>query len=348
MSLNPLFPKNNPHTINVDWLSIWCTNNSSEIVCSDANVQLRKLPIKTKHFKEVHELYSYGRRIATIASSPSSSIFQANKVMLKLDNWLIYQPNVRSIVETIISNLNLTFNHISRIDVAMDFQKFANGLNPQKLISHFKDGKYIKKGHGTYSENGKYGKNVSNNYLRFGSSDSPFSYYLYNKSLEMKEVKEKPHIREKWTKNKFNNNLTCWRLEFSIKQSTKAFISKSTGEFIDMNTLDILNPQAYQDLFRYLVNTFFVFYKSNGLKRKSDNRKLNLFCSNFSDMQLDRITDKLESDRVDKMLINKLNQFYQDMRELNSPEADAANLVMCKMITSRNLGEWASKKGIVL
>lgn len=39
-----------------------------------------------------------------------------------------------------------------------------------------------------------------------GSGKSSYSVYLYNKSKELKEVKDKPYIRELMEKAGFNNN----------------------------------------------------------------------------------------------------------------------------------------------
>lgn len=91
--------------------------------------------------KEVHPIYrkSYtlaykGINIVHVHYEPASLSIPQNYVAVKVDNRLLYSSKWGFYLHVAIDTLQLEINNITRIDLCMDFQKFANGLQPYDFM----------------------------------------------------------------------------------------------------------------------------------------------------------------------------------------------------------------------
>ena len=309
-SLN-LFGKNSPAVIGIDWLQLYVEVPEGFINLLSNKYELKVEDYQTRQFKKVITIKERVNDVVlgSIVIDPHSKIMQQNAGLLKIENCYLYQTNLKGWINKLLTDLKLILLNVTRIDYFIDFEKFANGHNPETFIQSFISGQTIKCGKAKFQLCGNVKKSFTYNYLKFGSKTSEVNYYLYNKSLEMKEVKHKPHIKEQWNKNKIGIKRDVWRLEFSVKGGMKELIA-DTGESIStLKELKILEHSTIKQFLHYLIGKNWQFAtKENFEKDKNISRvkKIQFFnlekCNNI----YARVTEKKTSNRMDKDFIKKL------------------------------------------
>lgn len=337
-----------PPTLSVDWLQINVKRSIDNLDQFHPFFKAKNLPLGTRHFKLVQELYQNNKRVATIVSKPHSPLLDQKMMLIKFDNWVLYGKNLPTYVDQFLKLNQLKFQNISRIDICADFQEFYNKMEPQNFIHKFVRSTAIK--FGKCSKFRAVGSQVGSVHifesLKFGSNLSEISYYLYNKKKEMTEVKWKPWIAEKWEKAGFNMNKDTWRLEFSIKSGAKQMLNKDTGETKLLASLEILEPKLLQLSYNILRTHYFRFVWNDGQIKKSRMRELNLFKGNYSNYSIIDCDGKHDANRATKIFIKKLEEVNQELRGNNFDMAIAANDLKQLMITSRGLQSWAMRNDL--
>lgn len=226
-------------SISIDWLQLHCICPSDITAAIYGNYILTDIG-RFAAFKNVYEIFTQvnirgeikpGERIATLATRPDKGILKPEASFLKIDNKYLYSANLRALVEDIISALNLKFKNISRVDFAADFVCFKNNLHPETFIGRFismpdkNSIRYVKLRKTKATLYFDHGRINEYSYLRLGTAQSNLLYYLYNKSKELREKKNKPWIKEKWLQDGISDQLQdVWRLEFSIHACSKGLI----------------------------------------------------------------------------------------------------------------------------
>lgn len=344
--------------ISVDWLQLNCRYIDPVGTIIPTGMILKLQDYQTKHFKKVYILYTMQwDEMATLACEPHSSVLKNNMVLLKINNKFLYNPNLQNMVMKLLDDLKLIFVSITRIDLAADFNFFEKYYNPEKFIFDFLQQKIFKTGKAKFSVYGETNRRkktkLRSNYLRFGSETSEVSYYLYNKTIELEQVKNKPYIRELWKKIDLDTKKDIWRLEFSIKSNLKAAIEEETGEYIcNLNHLNILLENNVLSLYKAMFEKHFNFVKSAELKKDSNlsrAKKINLlnFVENTK-FRIERISEKKESNRADKIFLKKLKEFNSEMRGsdilFEQEIGEKVNEILIQYANSRALLEWAEKK----
>ena len=164
--------------------------------------------------------------IAVLASEPRSEMcMKEDSGLIKIINKYLYQNNLLHFVQSLFHDLQLTLINVTRFDIAADFERFDT-IECQEFIEMFTNRLFIKKtaakmkmmGDSWSVDKGKMTGGISS--LKFGLETSDVNYYLYNKSLELKQVKDKPWIRDHWKANGWNEKTDVWRLEFSLHSNT--------------------------------------------------------------------------------------------------------------------------------
>lgn len=177
-----------------------------------------------------------------IYMNPKMSSVDPNSVSLKVANRLLYKADWSWYLHDIIEALHLTIKNITRIDMCLDFQKFAyQDLTPSEFIHRYVQDQsvattetYVREGSNEYCIYGKKKmipaeetEEITDDteisvlsdfeYIRFGSRNSGVCTYLYNKSKELRDKKSKPWIRQRWEESGLNEEEgDIFRLEFSI------------------------------------------------------------------------------------------------------------------------------------
>lgn len=296
----------------IDWLQINATGRMTDSVVAQLELQA----YSTRVFKSVYILKAFTEDIATIACNPLSPVIPSDTHLIKFHNKLLYSTDLEQRVQYILNYLGLTFKGLSRLDLAHDFNKFSNNLQPQNLINRFLTKKWLHVGKQSFKVYGKGGINQSFETLRFGKNDSELSVYLYNKSIELSEVKDKPWIREFWQQNGVNQSFDVWRLEISMKGNRLHYIDENSGSIERLSLSNIFDQQFLHHLYFSLINKYFKFVRPETNRNISRMQQITLFDESYNKFDFIKLNDKKESDRSIKIFIKKLEEFNSIVRKI--------------------------------
>jgi hypothetical protein len=324
------------------------------------------MPYQTRHFKAVYEIFDKDLRIATLAADPHSDILKFNSGLLKLDNQVLYQVNLLAYVQQLLKDLDLKFNSYSRLDIALDFYTFARGLKCDKFINNFLNSDYAKLGRcckgriafETKNEesgqlvklvDGLPAKNVRRSQkrvqlqtLKFGAETSDTTYYLYNKTKELEQVKMKPWIVDNWKANNWDSKTDVWRLEFSLKSNTDAIVDPESGSMITLKDIEAI--EHITDIYKFCLKKYFSFVH-NEKKRKDRNKPVVLFAKDFAtDAIKIKMSDKKDSTRSTKIFAKALQLTNQELRGHDFNLAIYGNSYLTHVIKHHGLEDWAKRK----
>lgn len=300
--------------VSIDWLQINLRVIPTILEKIEKTFEVIILPFKTRHFGEVVNLKLKGHDYATLQWKPLSKILAPDMMLVKFSNQMIYRYDCASLVSQFISFTNSEFISYSRIDVCVDFQSLIDFKNPEDFIKEIMRSNVLLKGNSKFKCIGSIGKLVKYDYFRIGTENSDISWYMYNKSKELQEVKEKPHIRELWDKSGFLIGVDVWRIEFTLKGSKQEFFDTTTGEIFSMKMYNLPGRDNIKRLLTGLINNKLVCYYNNNAKVKSRQDKVKLLdLSNIESLSI-HPSFKTESNNMDRFLLKKINEVNNDLR----------------------------------
>lgn len=310
--------------------------------------RVEKQPFSTRHFKTIEELYYDNKHVAQVRRDPHSSEIPKEMVLIKFDNWLLYRYNMFDYCKRFFELNGLNFKGFSRIDFSLDFQEFDNGMKPQAFINQAATGNFLKLGKSRKATTKFSQKNneIQYEYLRYGSAYSDFSYYMYNKSLEMREKKHKPYIHDSFVQAGFDMTLDVWRIEFSMKANNRSLTDTITGETLSLQDLSLLTHDNLKTCYGTLRERFWDFRRKDKQKKKCRMKKICLFKREFSDFMITEGDANKDATRSTKIFIKKLEETAQELRGQDMTHTWAAIDLKRKLISDYGLNDWAHKKGI--
>lgn len=220
-------------------------------------------PLFNQHF-----LISWKKRkIAHISMEPRPSSLHPLSAMIKVDNKLLYEPNWLFYFKDVCAALQFEIMNISRVDICADFVEFCDGRQPLNFVKSYMQ--VARKGHPSFIRCGSnkfcvYGrKDMSSlhfDYVRWGSRDSEVCTYLYNKSKELRDKKDKPWIRERWRVFRGDDeSIDVWRIEFSINSQGLKVMNISDGYIFDLFVDDFATFSKCKTLFYIYADKYFKF-----------------------------------------------------------------------------------------
>lgn len=334
--------------LNCDYLDCHVNFSSQKAGSYPSHFTVKKLPHGTRHFSIIEEFFIEKKRIATIRRAPFSELLPAELVLCKFDNWTLYKYNPFDFASKFFRTCGLKFNNFARIDLSLDFQEFENGMDPSLFIKRYLTGSILKMGKaakfkvvGTQTP-----KEHTYESLRFGSLLSEISYYIYNKTKEMEQVKWKPWIHSTWESNGFAIDKDVWRLEFSVKSGNKILLDADTGESKMIHSLETLQRDNMKIVYEVLRDKYWQFVWNDGQQKKNRMRKLKLFKPTEYNFQLCELEGHKEATRSTKIFIKKLEETATELRGADMEGVFAANHLKAKMISDFGLQQWAVRKGI--
>lgn len=297
--------------VNIDWLEVYALEDYRTTPCNAEFFRrdgwhVDERDYGTRVYDEMFTLYDIHdcpiieiRRKPFSTESHNHGFFPPESCHIRLTNAGCYYPNAVNMLREFLARYNYELRKIYRLDICCDFEKFDKGDDPAKFMERYMAGRYAKvnqtniSGHGSDQWNGRVWNSVS-----WGKPKSMVSTKLYNKTLELAEVHDKPYIRQAWFASHLIDdpiNMTkiandgslykpdIWRVEFSIKSSAQRWfvIEKSTGKHgkIGMpHTLDIYDTkQKLLTVFSSLSEHYFHFKHYEENKRKDRCRDKVLF-----------------------------------------------------------------------
>jgi hypothetical protein len=219
-------------------------------------------------------------------------------------------------------------------------------MKPCNLIRGFAREKYLHKGRAKFKLEGATGLQNNYHYLRFGKNSADISVYLYNKSKELREAKDKSYIRALWEDLNIGNNCDVWRLEVSVKGTSKKFIDCETGEVLQFTVANVFDGGFLARVYKSIISEYFAFVVNEKKCRKDRMKPLQLFKWEFDKYKISRVIGVRATGRSERIFIKKMEQLNNELRgKLCFDDATMA-MIQGDIISYFGLDKWAKGKGV--
>lgn len=334
--------------INIDWLECFCTESIDNFphdaqFFRDCGWSVIERPYGTRQYKEMFTLLDNEDhpfveiRRAPVAAEDAVNrvgIFSEFSCHIRLSNRYCYHNNAVSIYSDFLARYDYTVGRIFRIDICLDFENFDKGDDPHKFLVRYMRGKYTKINQCELTAHAKdKWEHRDWNSASWGSPHSMVSTKIYNKTLELREVKDKPYIRYAWqaaglvdnfmTLEKHKKDGTSYvpdiyRVEFSIKSSARSWVAIEDcngKENIRTRIEHTLATYATKELqlhaFINLAHHYFHFkiFKKGERKDRCKDKILFDFGSNHKAYKLDTLLTDAPRDNAADSLSKKIREY---------------------------------------
>ena len=309
----------------VDWLQVFCLrplNNSMEWNVkvsprSDkyGNHRTYKLAGAREYiqgYEQQRTMICNNYTIATVAWSPSDKRKRKEGCAIKMANPTLYCADWYFLLMDVLAVLEWHPHNLTRCDLAVDLNYFVGGILPSTFIR-----KYVCKNNNSFIRHGSnkwdlYGRKEMRatvfDSIRWGSRSSGVSVYLYNKSKELREVKDKPWIKAAWKKAELSSTLDVWRVEISITSQGLGLKSLADGMFHTLFVDDIKRPEYLQEIFLTFASHYFKFFRTDPkAKRKRDLKEVQLLPRPKEQVyKPTSLYEYVNSGRTERIVANKL------------------------------------------
>lgn len=306
----------------------------------------------TKQFSTMFHVYLHDEHFAFLQVFPRTSTMPRNSFILKVVNKWLYTDKWLHYFTQCCDVLHLRPRSISRLDIAADFERFAYGAHPLDFIRDFMSGQIKHKGRGAghvdfrqryapIQKGARKDDYLLFNALTMGKKTSDAHCYLYNKSLELKEVEMKPWIVECWQRAGFDTE-NVWRLEVTCGSKALKCYDRNTGDMVEMTVADLFAPTfpvKLRTFYLLLIKSLFFFFRPNGQKNVTRQTMLQLFGDS---VDIDRhLPDNMNpSDRTERILIRQLYSLTRRYRGLDNGDLFASQFAARKLAASMKLTDW--------
>lgn len=339
--------KGSPRCCNIDWLEVYCFEPICVIHDADyfrkKGYEVSERAYGTRVYRQMFVLKdSFGQPAIEVRRNPVSSysdggVLPPNACHIRLTNRACYYDNAAGFLKDFLEHHGYMFQRIARIDVCLDFIRFDSMDYPEKFVRRYLEGKYrkINQGrihvHGDDSWHGQQYNSVS-----WGAHRSQVSTKLYNKSKELKEVHNKPYIKQSWFEcGLVHHPIDCyvkdrkgrlhypdiWRLEFSIQSSVKGWYrieengkAKKIHSF--RNNLDewLTREKCLEKLMSLIPHYFhFKYYEANKRKDRCRDKQLFHLDENLSVYHIERIAS-VDRQQPLEIRLKKLLEQYREKK----------------------------------
>jgi hypothetical protein len=329
-----------------DWIQLHCHITTPLASLLLAGYSIEKQKYSTRECASVHIIFKKKKQIATIVSEPHSPVMNPKSAWIKFENSLLYKSNFIEQIKDVLTIFQLKFKNITRLDVCCDFDNFKNNFNPENLIKGFLSEKFLKVLNSKFKVIGEQKFVNTYSYLAFGAESSEVCYKLYNKFLEMEQVKMKPYIMDQARNNGINVEANYWRLEYSLKSSSTKILTADGEILFDAYDLNTLKDANKQPLFEYLCSHYFRFVKSTNQDRKDRMPAIDLFKWALIKPIIVRQEPNENSTRSDKIFANKLMKINQELRGQDFEMSMFSKQLLTDFVYNRGLEFYAKKKDL--
>lgn len=329
------------YCISVDWMQVCCySNNLAYLLNNDYYNKIDSLPywlemqpLETRSFARFIRVHTKvgndWRYCADILAVPRSTMLNSNIVLVKIHNRFLYSQNYIKLLYNICDTFKLSIKGLTRLDLCYDCNNFHNGLKPHKFIkefvtAEFDSPRYIYKvGAKQFRVYG--GKSVSSatkfSGIEFGSGKSSKRCYIYDKTRELEEVKDKPWIREYWQENGLvsDEKTHVYRAEISIKCDGMDLLNMSTGELFKLSPEYLQSQPSIEKLFHFYAARMFRFHRKGKHTRVRDYDRIELFeNSPIITCKPKKVCVNADTGRTEKICVSTLSKLscqYSDLSQ---------------------------------
>lgn len=280
-----------PRCVNLDWLEVYVLEPISEPRDADYFASLGMAVSVREYGTRVYSqmftiMGTDGLPLLEVRRAPSSSlttggILPVNATHIRLVNRTCYYDDAALKMSAFLETHGYTFVRISRVDICLDFERFDSGDYPERFLRRYLEGRFAKINQARIHAHGEDAWTTRRwNSVSWGAPTSQVSTKFYCKSQELREVKDKPYIKQAWfICGLVDDPITCekhmpngtvyvpdiWRLEFSIRSDVKRwFVIEQDGvrkrKRSIPNTLDCYSSRArILAIFQSLAQHYFHF-----------------------------------------------------------------------------------------
>lgn len=324
-------------TYSVDWLQVFCSvpkaiepdwvEKVSPYPDSLGNHRTYKIasPLHfIKGYTWQRELIYHGYTVATIACHPVDERYRIDGGAVKLANAVLYVADWYFILMDILAVLGWRVLNITRVDLAADFNYFMGGLDPATFLR-----KYVCRNNASYLRIGSnkfalYGQKEMHctifDSIRWGSRQSGVSVYMYNKTKELDEKKDKPYIRKAWEAASLSSTRPVWRVEISITSQGLGLKNIYSHMVHNLFVDEFRNANMTRDMFKVYAAKYFRFVKTDPkAKRKRDLKEVTLLdVVTESPYKPIYLQESCDTGRMERIVSNKLVQLKQYLISRNA------------------------------
>lgn len=329
--------------LNIDWLSF---HGSHSGLVNTENYKFNPRSFGTKIFEEVIDYNRNGETYFTVTRKPRSKMLKSELAIVKIANFILYKPDKYNIIETGLKEIGFMIKGVSRFDICFDFNYFANGWDGHTLIKQFLESKALRNGRGNFSVHGVQKFDCNFEYLGFGGNNSSAKAYLYNKTKEMQDVKEKPYIREQWERAGLRQDVPVYRLEFSLNSDGVKNLENPDTTPIGFTLNNFGLKDFLPDLYYTLYDRFFDFRKNNRTRNKSRMERINLIEKRDICMVYNGSKSYKCSGRMEKILLHNLFVYVAKYGDGEMETYDTSKKLLNDLLERTQLHDYVSyKKG---
>lgn len=336
--------------INIDWLECYCLESMPRDAQYFASLgfDVQERDYGTRLYKEMFTIFMEGQPFVEVRRAPSSSgssaaskFFDPRACHIRLCNRTCYCNNAGELMRDFLDAHGYVFQNLCKIDIAMDFEKFDSGDVPAKFLERYLKGRYSKVNQCNLSVHGKdeWDGRLYNS-VSWGSKSSPVFTRFYDKTMELKESKDKPYIRQAWASCGLVDDFIqltkvgedgvvykprIWRLEFSISSSVKHWVCFDVDTLGNKTHLSkrndlsmYLNRESLIPMYASLVNHYFHFKKFQEGVRKDRCEDKTLF--DFAERGVYRV-EKPAAAKADCKALVSLKQRIENYRYIHFDES---------------------------
>lgn len=371
--------------VNIDWLEVYCLESIERP--RDAQYFLNagfKVVVRdygTPQYKQMFTIYDadgfpqFEVRRCPYSIKSNGGIFAENACHIRLSNRACYKENPIHDLRSFLLSYGYQYQNLSRIDICLDFNTFDTGETPENFIKKYTTEKISKLNQSAFYQ---FGRDISNIYMhgkdawctrvinsiKWGSDTSSITTKMYNKSLELRQRKDKFYIRDAWAQSGLSGDV--WRVEFSLNSSFKLLDLKKEAQGLaaefkikdsEMSLHNLCNYDSRDKLlfyFHVLSAKYFQFrnkeYTKNGTVKPKQRCSLH---STFKLSQSEKayqpikLTHQTEPTRTDKMLLKRLIEIIDD-KDSDPLLRESATEVAIHISNTKRLAQERFANGLVL
>lgn len=317
-------------TYSIDWLQLFCKVPTGKEPVWESAISPNADRYGNHHTYTICETksfikgYEWSRKVmyrnydvATIACKPKDERRRKDGGAIKINNAVLYITDWYFFLHDILSTLGWIPMNITRVDLCADFNFFLGGLSPETFMRNYvcKQRKsYVRVGSNAYCVYGK--KDMHKNTMesiRWGSRQSGVSVYMYNKTKELNDVKDKPWIRELWKKACLSSTKDVWRVEISITSQGLGLKSLFDSTIHTLFTDDLRDNQMVASMFKCYAGKHFRFLRlHDGAKRKRDLKEIPLLdVTDSAQFRPVSLCENHDTGRMERIVSNKLQNLLE-------------------------------------
>lgn len=350
--------------VNIDWLEVYAHEIDADQP-RDADYfralgfSVNERPYGTRQYEEMFTILdNFGEGWIEVRRKPKGlktttgfSVLDEGSCHIRLCNRTCYCKPAAQIMIEFCDTHRFVISRISRLDICLDFEYFDYGDNPQDFLNRYLKGRYSKINQANISAHGKdLWDGRFWNSLSWGSPVSQVGTKFYNKTMELNDKKDKPYIRQAWAAAGLVNDMTTlekigkdgklykpdiWRLEFSIKSSTKKWyvVEDTTTAKKKLRSIhhvldDYVSDELLMRHFVGLVDHYFHFkmFIPGQRKDRCPDKRLFNFTSYDTYYQVEHVSTARSDKRPLDTLRNRLLSFK--LKHPTGPDARAIDAVL--------------------